>query len=243
MLELGDTKIDLSSGLIVHPGAAITRLSGRELDVLAYLASRKGEIVQREELLADLWGMDRLTQSRALDITIARLRKKLELDPSAPRYLLTVHGTGYRLVTDVPVKEDELPLHVVLGELVLDLAGGRIFRGIQELDGLTDLERRVVLRLVALKGQVISGRVLAKEIWGWPAVRALAACVRRIKKKLRQDPNAGACLEALSDGYRLELGHTPALDGLAATLQRLSSLLPELEPLPGLDQKLYATRV
>jgi two-component system response regulator VicR len=57
-----------------------------------------GEVVTRSALLTEVWGFDRLPTTRTVDNHIRSLRSKLEPDPSNPRYLLTVHGVGYKLV-------------------------------------------------------------------------------------------------------------------------------------------------
>jgi DNA-binding response OmpR family regulator len=53
--------------------------------------------VPREEILKDLWGLDRFATTRTLDNHVARLRKKIEPDPDAPALLKTIHGVGYRI--------------------------------------------------------------------------------------------------------------------------------------------------
>jgi DNA-binding response OmpR family regulator len=68
-----------------------------EADLLRYLLDRRGRAVPREDLLKDLWGVTSRHDTRTLDNHIARLRRKIEVDPAEPRYLVTVHGTGYRL--------------------------------------------------------------------------------------------------------------------------------------------------
>lgn len=75
-----------------------TRLSTLEADVLHYLAGRCGRVVSREQLLYDVWGYQAFPTTRSVDNVIVRLRYKLEDDPHEPRYILTVHGTGYKFV-------------------------------------------------------------------------------------------------------------------------------------------------
>jgi two-component system response regulator RegX3 len=73
----------------------------REIEVLAYLAENADRPVSREELLAKVWGYGRNLdiETRTVDIHIAKLRRKIEADPSEPRNLVTVRGAGYRLLT------------------------------------------------------------------------------------------------------------------------------------------------
>lgn len=71
-------------------------LTAREVSILHLLASHPGEVITRDELLNRCWGMEYFPESRTLDQHILNLRKKLEEDPSEPRWIATVRGTGYR---------------------------------------------------------------------------------------------------------------------------------------------------
>jgi two-component system response regulator RegX3 len=70
------------------------------MDVLEYLQRNTERPVSRDELLTRVWGYDRLAEigTRTVDIHIAKLRRKIEPDVKEPRNLITVRGTGYRLV-------------------------------------------------------------------------------------------------------------------------------------------------
>jgi DNA-binding response OmpR family regulator len=72
-------------------------LTPTEVDILKTLAARRGEVVSREDLTREIWGLG-ARSTRTLDTHVARLRKKVEADPARPRNLVTVHGVGYRLV-------------------------------------------------------------------------------------------------------------------------------------------------
>jgi two-component system response regulator MtrA len=72
-------------------------LTSTEFDLLRALAEHPGWVLSREELLERVWGYSYLGDSRAVDVHVANLRKKIESDPGNPRYVLTVRGTGYRL--------------------------------------------------------------------------------------------------------------------------------------------------
>ncbi|HUL13418.1 MAG TPA: response regulator transcription factor [Methylococcaceae bacterium] len=97
----GDDEIDTRnlSGRINGADVAFTR---RELDIVQYLREHNDRPVPREELLNKVWGYARHLdlETRTVDIHIAKLRRKIEPDPKQPRYLLTVRGGGYRLVTE-----------------------------------------------------------------------------------------------------------------------------------------------
>ena len=74
----------------------------REMEVLTYLHANGDRPVSREELLTKVWGYarDLDIETRTVDIHIAKLRRKIEADPKAPRYLVTIRGAGYRLNSD-----------------------------------------------------------------------------------------------------------------------------------------------
>ncbi|MCP4431601.1 MAG: response regulator transcription factor [Gammaproteobacteria bacterium] len=76
----------------------------REIDVLQYLNRQSGRPVSREELLTKVWGYasDMDIETRTVDIHIAKLRRKIEVDPADPQVILTVRGAGYRLLVEDP---------------------------------------------------------------------------------------------------------------------------------------------
>lgn len=73
------------------------RFTPREMAVLALLHHERGKAVSRERILNEVWGIDYYGTTRTLDQLIVKLRQKIEPDASKPRYLLTIHGLGYRL--------------------------------------------------------------------------------------------------------------------------------------------------
>jgi len=77
------------------------RLTPLEWALLSYLAGQPGRAVDRDELLVEVWGYRPTIQTRAIDNTVARLRKKLEVHPKQPRHLLSIRGGGYRLMVEV----------------------------------------------------------------------------------------------------------------------------------------------
>ncbi len=74
----------------------------REMDILQYLNANSERAVSREELLTRVWGYarDMNIETRTVDIHIAKLRRKIEPEPAQPRYLVTLRGAGYRLLTE-----------------------------------------------------------------------------------------------------------------------------------------------
>jgi len=72
-------------------------LTATEFRLLNELVSHIGQVLSREQLLQLVWGYEHVGDDRLVDVTVRRLRVKLEHDPSAPQYLVTVRGLGYRL--------------------------------------------------------------------------------------------------------------------------------------------------
>jgi len=99
VLTLGDARIDFTSMEATRSCQAIT-LTTQEFKLLKYLASSAGRVVSREELLNEVWGYQNYPSTRTVDNHILRLRQKLEPDPAEPRFLLTMHGAGYKLVRE-----------------------------------------------------------------------------------------------------------------------------------------------
>ena len=73
-------------------------LSPREFELLRYLIERKGETVTRDKLLEDVWGYESYPSTRTVDTHIAKLRAKIGDSGSEPRWILTIHGVGYKFV-------------------------------------------------------------------------------------------------------------------------------------------------
>jgi DNA-binding response OmpR family regulator len=96
-LILGPVTIDLVTRAAWRSGTPM-ELTGREYEVLRYLASRPDRVVRREELLRNVWGYtESPVNSRAVDHAIARLRRKIEPDVHRHQFLHTVYGDGYCL--------------------------------------------------------------------------------------------------------------------------------------------------
>lgn len=94
-IRLGNLIVD-TANLTDSRGTAYTR---REIDVLQYLHAHPERPVPREELLHRVWGYqpDAQIETRTVDIHIAKLRRKIEADSSAPAHIVTIRGAGYRL--------------------------------------------------------------------------------------------------------------------------------------------------
>lgn len=95
--SFGDVVVKLQQRLVLRKGHRVA-LSAREFELLRYLYAHRNEVVSREQLLRDVWGYSQLTITRTVDNYVAKLRMQLEPKPHDPRYLVTVHGTGYQLL-------------------------------------------------------------------------------------------------------------------------------------------------
>ena len=92
-----DITVDFTKARMVKKGEEIT-LSERECRLLQHLIESRGEVVTRDELLQEVWGYEAAPMTRTVDVHISWLRQKLEDDPANPRFIVTVHGQGYRFV-------------------------------------------------------------------------------------------------------------------------------------------------
>ena len=95
VLSIGDVRLERERRLVSKRGRPL-ELSRKEFDVLALLMGEAGTVVTRERLLEDVWETTWFGSSKTLDVHVSSLRKKLEDDPAAPRYLHTVRGVGFR---------------------------------------------------------------------------------------------------------------------------------------------------
>lgn len=96
-LHLRAGVVDLPRRTIQRGGENVS-LSTREVALLGYLAAREDQVVSRAELLTEVWAYRATAETRAVDVTMRRLREKVEVDPAEPDHLLTHHGDGYRFV-------------------------------------------------------------------------------------------------------------------------------------------------
>jgi two-component system, OmpR family, KDP operon response regulator KdpE len=95
-LSLGAVEIDFDTRQVTIRGRQI-HLTPKELDLLSYLAAHLNKTLSHRELLQAVWGPDYGGEQEYLRVFVNRLRKKIESDPSRPRYLLTQPWVGYRL--------------------------------------------------------------------------------------------------------------------------------------------------
>jgi len=95
VLVRGDLRID-PARREVKRNDQLVELTTLEFDLLYFFASRAGRVFSREALMEQVWGEERVVDTRSIDSLISRLRRKLETDPAKPKYIQTVWGAGYR---------------------------------------------------------------------------------------------------------------------------------------------------
>ncbi len=95
-LEVGDLTIHPDAYTVSKRGENI-ELTHREFELLHYLARHLGQVMTREHLLQTVWGYDYFGDVRTVDVTVRRLREKIEDNPSHPKWLVTRRGVGYYL--------------------------------------------------------------------------------------------------------------------------------------------------
>jgi DNA-binding response OmpR family regulator len=95
VLRLGDLEIDVSSMTVQAQGRNVLT-TVREFRLLEYLATHRGRVLTRDQLLDAVWKETPFVTPRSIDVYIRRLREKIELDPRHPQYLKTLRGIGYR---------------------------------------------------------------------------------------------------------------------------------------------------
>ena len=102
-VENETNEIEIGS-LVIHPDAYVVskrgetiELTHREFELLFYLAKHIGQVMTREHLLQTVWGYDYYGDVRTVDVTVRRLREKIEDSPSHPTWIVTRRGVGYYL--------------------------------------------------------------------------------------------------------------------------------------------------
>lgn len=95
--SFGDVELNFKKYAARKGGQALD-LSPREFEILRYLIRHSGEIVTRDQLLDEVWGYESNPITRTVDNHIAKLRQKIEPNPSEPQHIITVHRLGYRFI-------------------------------------------------------------------------------------------------------------------------------------------------
>lgn len=95
----GEISVDFQRMEVQRKGKPVM-MTAQEFKLLRFFISNPGRVLSREELLNDVWGYNFYPSTRAVDNQILKLRQKLEPDPVNPRYFRTVHGIGYKFVSE-----------------------------------------------------------------------------------------------------------------------------------------------
>ena len=98
-IKLGDLTLNLDKFETRVRGEVID-LTLREFEVLKYLAGQPGQVCTRENLLEKVWGYEYYGDIRTVDVTVRRIREKIEKDTTAPKILITKRGVGYYIATE-----------------------------------------------------------------------------------------------------------------------------------------------
>ena len=99
LLETGDFRVDLDSRVVTVHGSEI-HLTPKEFDLLNYFLTHPGKVLTHRTLLATVWGSNYVEQNEYLRVFVGNLRKKIEMDAAAPRYIITEPWIGYRFEPD-----------------------------------------------------------------------------------------------------------------------------------------------
>lgn len=95
-IRIHNLLIDTDTYQVYKSGQPV-ELTHREFELLSYLARHCGQVLTREHLLQAVWGFDYFGDVRTVDVTVRRLREKIEHDPSQPEYIITRRGLGYSM--------------------------------------------------------------------------------------------------------------------------------------------------
>ena len=93
--RFGDVVVDFRAAVVTRDGQTLD-LSAREFKLLRHFIEHRGATLSRDELLSEVWGYDEMPLTRTVDVHVAGLRQKIESNPKAPEFILTVHGLGYK---------------------------------------------------------------------------------------------------------------------------------------------------
>ncbi len=96
VIEVGELSIDVADRRVLRAGVPV-RLTRLEFELLRVLAQHRGKLVTHRQLLHEVWGPQYVEETHYLRVHLSHVRRKLEPDPSRPRYVITEPGVGFRL--------------------------------------------------------------------------------------------------------------------------------------------------
>lgn len=97
-LNFSDIELDLDSRTMYRAGKDVV-MTRTEFDLLVYFVEHEGKALSRETVMNDVWGMEYYGTQRSLDSFVANIRKKIEKDPHHPEHIHTIHGVGYKFLS------------------------------------------------------------------------------------------------------------------------------------------------
>lgn len=96
-LTIGSLTIDFDHYEAFRKGGAV-KMSHKEFEIIQHLWEHRNEVISREQLLREVWNYENQPTTRTVDNFILKIRQKVEENPNVPKYILTVHGAGYKLI-------------------------------------------------------------------------------------------------------------------------------------------------
>lgn len=92
-----NVRVDFRRAVVLRDGNPV-EFTAREYHLLRYLIEHREATISRDELLNEVWGYEAMPTTRTVDVHIGLLRQKLEPNPKFPKYILTIHGLGYKFI-------------------------------------------------------------------------------------------------------------------------------------------------
>jgi DNA-binding response OmpR family regulator len=96
-ISIGNIRVNFKNYVALKENNEI-KMSYKEFEILHYMYMNAGKIIQRDDLMCDVWGIEYDISTRTVDNFILKLRQKIEVDPNNPKIILTVHGIGYKMI-------------------------------------------------------------------------------------------------------------------------------------------------
>jgi DNA-binding response OmpR family regulator len=97
LVQIGQLRINFNAFEARHNDEEV-KLSHKEFEILLHLYKNKNKVISRDDLLEKVWGYEEQITTRTVDNFISRIRQKVEANPNQPKVILTVHGSGYKMV-------------------------------------------------------------------------------------------------------------------------------------------------
>jgi DNA-binding response OmpR family regulator len=96
--KIGRLQVNFTSYVATDETGAEVKLSHKEFELLHYFVKNNGQVISRDELIKNVWNYNYEMTTRTIDNFVVKLRQKIEVNPNEPHLILTVHGTGYKMV-------------------------------------------------------------------------------------------------------------------------------------------------